>query len=333
MLNWNALLDKPFGPYLFYGEEQLSMDRVIEQVKTSFVDGTYEEFNLILLDGADLTQDRLFSAVERLPVFASKKVVLIKNFVETLKTFQDDYLTFFDTPHQDTLIIFLDYDNELNKSTKLYKMFKDKGRAWHFAPLKPQELRRFLENKLAAHSVTFTPSDISYLAQKTGYGSRNRDVRLYELDNELNKLIGASDGYLSRENIDQLYSTSADTNIFNFLDALALKKSRAVYKELANLHDLGEPLGRIFYMVARQYKHLLQYKIRSGRISDKQLMDELGVKAFEFKKIKTYGDRYTLNALQTIYQELLDYDHTVKTRSVVEGPLFEALIMSILQKS
>ncbi|WP_455257839.1 hypothetical protein [Peptoniphilus asaccharolyticus] len=61
------------GAYLFYGSEQLMMDRVLKDIIESQTSENFRNFNLQYIDGKNLEIGTLISAVETLPVFDLKK--------------------------------------------------------------------------------------------------------------------------------------------------------------------------------------------------------------------------------------------------------------------
>ncbi|EGY79589.1 hypothetical protein HMPREF9129_1297 [Peptoniphilus indolicus ATCC 29427] len=61
------------GAYLFYGSEQLMMDRMVNEIIESQTSENFRNFNLQYIDGKNLEVSTLISAVETLPVFDSKK--------------------------------------------------------------------------------------------------------------------------------------------------------------------------------------------------------------------------------------------------------------------
>ena len=66
--------------YLLYGEEDYLKKHYLEELKTTLVDETFAEFNLVLLEGRGLTPEMLSEAVESYPAFAERKLVVVNDF-------------------------------------------------------------------------------------------------------------------------------------------------------------------------------------------------------------------------------------------------------------
>lgn len=320
------------GAYLFYGKEQLLMDRAVNEIIEKYTTEDFRDFNVQTIDAKVYDNNIFVSAVETLPVFDSKKIVIIKNFVESLKNNQESIIEMLKQISEQTVLIFLDYENELLKTTKLYKYFSTKKTNIEFPKLNDTEFRKFLLNYIESKKLKISPVNLSYLAQKTGYNSRNINIVLYDVKNELDKIIVLCSNEITKELIDNAYVSNVDTNIFNFLEAVTTKNPQMALLELENLYQISEPIQKIFYMLSRQFKLMLTYSsLKSQQLPEAIIMSQLGIKSYEFSKIKANEKNFSYEKLLEIHRLLLEYDHTVKTKTVNERALFETLLIEIIK--
>ncbi|SUB75990.1 DNA polymerase III subunit delta [Peptoniphilus indolicus] len=318
------------GAYLFYGSEQLMMDRMVNEIIESQTSENFRNFNLQYIDGKNLEVSTLISAVETLPVFDSKKIVIVKNFNDFIKNIQDETIEIMQYMSEHSILIFLDYEDEVLKTTKFYKYFSKLKRNVEFPKLRENEFRKFLNEYISERGFKISPADVSYLAQKSGYNSKNLNVVLYDVKNEVDKILATAKDEVNRQMIDEVYISNIDTNIFNFLDAMMNKNISVILLELNNLYQVGEPIQKIFYMVARQFRLLLSYKnLKEQGYQDMKIMEKLKIKQYEFSKLKVASNKFEKDKLKEIYISLLEYDHTIKTRTVDERALFESLLVKI----
>ncbi|MBS5946726.1 MAG: DNA polymerase III subunit delta, partial [Peptoniphilus harei] len=172
--------------------------------------------------------------------------------------------------------------------------------------------------------------------KESGYTSKNEDVVLLDLNSEMDKIAAAAkSNIISESDIRNLITENIDTNIFAFLDAMMGRNSERALVEFHNLVKLGEEYPIIFYMIIRQVKNLLSYKILSQKnISQAEIMNKMGVSKFEFdKKIRVYERNFSKKFLIDFYDELIRADEFFKTSSVNEIIIFETLIIKYCQKS
>lgn len=320
------------GAYLFYGDEQLLMDRALSYIVNRYTSENFRNFNVQYIDGKNLEVDFLIAAIETLPIFDLKKIVIVKNFIESLKNTQDKILEMIKDMSESTILIFLDYENEILKTTKFYKYFSKNKTNIEFSKLGENDFRKFLNEYIQEKSLKITPANVSYLAQKSGYNSRNLNILLYDVKNELDKLAISCKQEITKEKIDEVYISSIDTNIFNFLEALSNRNISKTLFELENLNKIGEPIQKVFYMISRQFRLMMSYKtLEEQNFSDIKILDILGIKQYELSKIKISSNKFSKEKLKEIYNLLLEYDYSIKTKTVDERSLFETLLVEIIK--
>lgn len=103
------------GPlYLFTGPEQLLIRQAVELLKARLVDPAYADFNLTVLDGEEAAPESLFSALETLPFFQERKLIIVKDAPyfkgtqDKLSEAQRERLEgLLDQPSADTVLVFL----------------------------------------------------------------------------------------------------------------------------------------------------------------------------------------------------------------------------------
>lgn len=95
----------------------------------------------------------------------------------------------------------------------------------------------------------------------------------------------------------------------------------------------NEPITKIFYMVTRQIRLLLSYKLYSNKgYDDKQIQEKLGISSFEFKKIKSQSFNFEINQLERIMEYLLQMDLKLKSVSNDEKLEMEILLIKLCKK-
>ncbi len=91
--------------FLLIGEDEISKDRKIETIKKSLFKDRTEEFNLSVFYSKELTLARLKEAINRLPCFSAKRLIIIKDILHlspALKTYLVSYLK---SPYKHVIVI------------------------------------------------------------------------------------------------------------------------------------------------------------------------------------------------------------------------------------
>ncbi|MBP2024774.1 DNA polymerase III subunit delta [Peptoniphilus stercorisuis] len=317
------------GAYLFYGIEKLLIDNACDYIVKKYINNGMEIFNLTNFEGKDLDAKDIMSACETLPVMNEKRVIFVKDVAAFSENVSDEFYDFLDNLADYVIIIFLDTNDNLNKVKKFYKYFSKRKRNVEFTQLKGRDIYKFVEGYIARKNKKIYNVDLSYLISKSSYGSRNVDISLYDLKNEIDKIIALTKtDTITREIIDSSLTENTDTNIFMFLDAMCERDTEKALIEFRNLHSLNEPIQKILFMLTRQVRLLIIYKTLSfARYRESDIMSEMGVKKYEYSKIQRFSRNFKLEFLYDFYKMILEFDEKIKTSSGEDLILFEMLIV------
>lgn len=264
-----------------------------------------------------------------------KKVVLVRDVCDFLANYElkDSFYEFLDKLSDFVILIFWD-TGDLKKTTKFYKYFKNNKRDIEFAKLGPVDANRFVKSYFLRKGKKINDREAALFIKESGYTSKNEDLVLLDLISEMDKIAAAAkDKVITESDIRSLITENIDTNIFAFLDAMMQRNSERALVEFHNLVKLGEEYPVIFYMIIRQVKNLLSYKILSEKnISQAEMMNKMGLSKYEFeRKIRVYERNFSKKFLTDFYEELIKADEFFKTSSVDEIIIFETLIIKYCQ--
>ena len=312
------------------------MENAVGYLLNKYVKGS-EAFNYTKFKGSEVKPQDIISACETYPVMNDKKVVLVRDVCDFLANYElkDSFYEFLDKLSDFVILIFWD-TGDLKKTTKFYKYFKNNKRDIEFAKLGPVDANRFVKSYFLRKGKKINDREAALFIKESGYTSKNEDLVLLDLISEMDKIAAAAkDKVITESDIRSLITENIDTNIFAFLDAMMQRNSERALVEFHNIVKLGEQYPIIFYMIIRQVKNLLSYKILSEKnISQAEMMNKMGLSKFEFdKKIRVYERNFSKKFLTEFYDELIKADEFFKTSSVDEIIIFETLIIKYCKKS
>lgn len=322
------------GAYLFFGKEKYLMENAVGYLLNKYVKGS-EAFNYTKFKGSEVKPQDIISACETYPVMNDKKVVLVRDVCDFLALYElkDSFYEFLDKLSDFVILIFWD-TGDIKKTTKFYKYFKKNNRDIDFGKLSPVDANRFVKSYFLRKGKKINDREAALFIKESGYTSKNEDLVLLDLISEMDKIAAAAkSNHISESDIRSLITENIDTNIFAFLDAMMQRNSERALVEFHNLVKLGEEYPIIFYMIIRQVKNLLSYKILSEKnLSQAEMMNKMGVSKFEFeRKLRVYERNFSKKFLTDFYDELIKADEFFKTSSVDEIIIFETLIIKYCQ--
>ncbi|MDR7870198.1 MAG: DNA polymerase III subunit delta [Tissierellaceae bacterium] len=334
----NIKNDNITSSYLFVGDEEYMMNLTIDNLKNKYIEESFETLNFTKLEGKDTFLDDLINACETLPFMSSKKMVVLKDVSAFLDNgngdFEKNFYKYIDDLGDYLILIFLDNTSTIKKNTKIYRYFNKQNKAVEFTKLLNNDLISWANSILHKNNKKMSVSDINYFIDNSSYKSKNINVNLYDIENELVKVINYSKNQsITRDDIDKVLIKSIDTNIFELLNAINRNDSETAINVFNDMYQSNEPVPRIFHMITRQIRLLLGYKLyRNKGYDDRLIQDKLGIKDYEFKKIRTQSFNFEVSHLERIMEYLLQMDLKLKTVSNQDKLEMEILLVKLCKK-
>ena len=136
------------------------------------------------------------------------------------------------------------------------------------------------------------------------------------LEKELEKLFSYTLGKdeITAVDIDDICTTQITNKIFDMIEAVAAKRQKQALDYYYDLLALKEPPMRILYLLARQFKLLLEVKDLMGRGNDKaQIAKTAKLHPFVAGKYMQQCRTFSKAELRDIMEEAASTEEMVKT--------------------
>ena len=326
------------GGYFFYGDEDYLKFSYSKEVEKAVLDGSFDEFNHIVIYGDEYSAAALSDAISSLPLMAEKKLVevrgvdfnsLKKDMLADLESVLNDLASYEHT----ILLIRADekYFNvgRLPKSpSELYKIFSKYLCPVEFNFPQSARLKTWILKHFSSGNIEFDAALCDYLVEICGHS-------MWTLSNEIEKLCAyALENSLSsikKEHIDLVCPKTIEYDDFQLTNALLEGDRNLAFETLkrqkAN-HD--EPFA-ILSSVLRLYTEMLLVKKLSLLGLSKQQIS-LSTKIHEFKvgKYLARVERIAPIKLERAIELCRDADISSKSQSnVTSYTAVERLISSL----
>lgn len=310
--------------YLLYGDEAyLKQQYKHNLVKALNPDGDTMNFNHYEGKGVDVKQ--LIDLCETMPFFADRRVILLedtgffKNKSEELADYMKelpDYLC----------MVFV--ESEVDKRNRMYKAVKACGTIAEFARQDEKTLMRWAAGILGKAGKKITQRDMELLLTKTGTDMGN-------LRMELEKLICYTEGrdVVTAEDIEEICTIQTTNRIFDMVRAVTEKNQKRALDLYYDLLTLKEPPMRILFLLAKQYRQLLQVKqFAEAGLAQQEMASKLGVPSFAVRNIASCARAYTISELEQAIKDFVDAEESVKTGRLEDKLSVELLIIKYSSK-
>ena len=291
--------------YLLYGEESY-LKKQYKRRLTKAILPEDDTVNYAYYEGKGINPAELIDLAETMPFFADRRLIVVENsgFFKNATPELADYIK--EMPDT-ACLIFL--ENEVDKRGKMYKSVKDKGRIVELGRQDEKTLLYWIAGNVKKEGRQIKESAARYLLSKTGTDMEN-------LEKELEKLfsytLGCSE--ITVEDIDAICTTQISNKIFDMIEAVAAKNQRKALDYYYDLLALKEPPMRILYLLARQFRLLLEVKELMGRGNDKaQIAKTAKLHPFAAGKYMQQCKIFSKAELRSIMEEAANTEELVKT--------------------
>lgn len=300
-------------PYLWDG-----MKKILEQ---NVVGDVMPDFNFECLSFPGLDQRKLETALETMPVMAPRRIVILEHMPlerNQLKTFEATLgvlSTYLANPNPSVLLV-LGFEGEKPFLGKLVKQLSKCAYTVDVSRLSAIQLRGFIRKRLMKSNIHAEQRVIDWVGNYGGYLTKNSTKTLYDVANEVDKLIASTQGgTLQQEVAEEVLIESVQGDVFRLTDALSERNAPKALKAYDNLLHNSEDPFRLFYLIVRLFRNLISIRALSDRrIPDAEGQKRIGISPFEYGKLKRSCGRFEVEELIERFEALYQLELKMKTQ-------------------
>ena len=311
--------------HVFYGEDDFSIQEAVSDVKKGLGESSVLDSSATCLTGAKLRLDELQAAVQAMPFFGERRLVIVNGLLGRFEAKEKRYVARkpSKTPsgdaalHQmladvinnapDSTVVVL-VDGDVSKSNLLLRSLLPKADIRAFAPIKGQQLEIWTRK-----CVEKARGKIDEVALKTLIQLVGGD--LWVMHGEIEKLVLYTAGrVINSADVKKLVSLSREATIFTLVEAIIDRRLSTAQQSMRELLDTGSAPNYILVMLARQLRLMVRTKeLKNSGQSEKAVQDVLKLADYPFRKTLEQAARYSMVRLHDLYHRLLETDLSIKT--------------------
>ena len=310
--------------YLLYGEEAYLKKQYRDKLRNAMISPD-DNMNYAYYEGKGINVKEVIDLAETLPFFSDRRVIIMEN-TGFFKTSSEELAEYIKEIPETTAIIFV--EAEIDKRGKLYKAVQKKGRAVELGRQDEGTLLRWIAGSVKRENKQIAENTIRYFLGKIGTDMENIQKELeklfcYTLDKES----------ITIEDVEAICTTQITNQIFDMVNAVADKKQRQALDYYYDLITLKEPPMRILFLLARQFKLLLEVKeLDKQGMARKEIAEKTGINPFVVGKYQTQAKSFSTKELRTIIEDSVDTEEAVKTGKLTDSLGVEIFIMKYSAK-
>lgn len=315
--------------FLLYGEEDFLRTHYKKSLKTLLMPESMPDLNFYSFDGRDYSLSSVDEAIEALPVFDERKLLVFDNsllFKSDGRTgAKAEFKEYWEKRLEDipeyVYIIF--NETEIDKRSKLFKFISKNYISTEFSYLDEGKMVKWTQTLFKKLGKNISPDDCTYLISLCPDGMMSVKTEAEKL---CSYCLDKQD--ITKETIDLLVTPKLEDKVFDMVGAML---SNNPDKALALLRDLfalkTEPtqiLGAVMYNIEKiaSVKMLLS----SGKIKT-EIASILKIAPFQVNKFADLSSRFTEEELDGLIHTTATKDIELKTNSMDNNVLLEVFIM------
>lgn len=350
---WKSIKNNDIGRlYLFFGPEGYLIRNYCEQMEMALLADEFKMLNKVVLSGK-VSPSQIIDNCRTSPVFSDRRMIIVKDSgllkggkkaeestqlqkiqerkagrTASGKKGDDELAAFLQELPEHVCLIFV--ETEIDKRAKRYlDIFEKNGLIVEFDYKKPDDLAAWTIKRIKELGHDAAPLTAAMIVDYCEPG-------MDDVLNEIKKLCAfAGDRVLiTEEDVAKVCTRSVKSRVFDLTDAIAARKSRTAISILNDMEALREPMPKVMYMIARQFRQLLQTRLllRDGAGS-REVAAFFKVPPFIADKLIRQAKSFEMKSLEAAAAAGLELDLAVKTGRIGDRAAVELMITGISGKA
>jgi DNA polymerase-3 subunit delta len=312
--------------YYFHGDEPYLIERGVKRLMGLTVPTDSRDFNLDIFYGKECKGDEIATAAQTLPMFAERRVVLVRRSSELPAPALDKLTEYVADPSPSTCLIF--EGEKIDQRKKFFLEIKKQGHLVEFKRLYENQLAPFIREEAAAYGKKVEPAALEMLVYLVGNN-------LQELAAEMEKVatfIGSRD-MVKVADIRAIVSDTKVDTVFELANALGEKETGKALRSLNTILRDGEAPLMILAMVTRHFRQLWRVKeLCEKKVPTQEISRSTGINPYFIKGIVEQAGNYRLSEFRGIFERFFETDLALKTSGGKPANLMECLVLDICGK-
>lgn len=324
----NKMLDERHFPplLLLHGEEGFLLERAQHRVRDLAIPPECRDFNFHVFQGREVKGDSILDAARTLPVFNSRRLVLVKDIQHSPAAELETLLGYLQDPSPETILLLT--ADKIDARRKFFQEFKKRGEIVEFKRPYDNQIPAFVREQARSAGFALTEEAMALFCRRVGNN-------LQEIHGELSKLFS----YLGEKKLADVSDVGAvvsDTrveNVFELTNALGDRKAGEALRVLERLLGEGDAPLVILTMMVRHFRNLWKISELLGRREGKgEIAKRVGVNPYFIEALIGQARRFTPEQYQRIFEKFLSVDLALKSSGAHPSALLEELVLEISRK-
>lgn len=311
------------GLVLLHGPESFFIEEGVRSIVDACVLPENRDFNLTRFQGRDFRPIEVIEQARTFPVFAERRLVLIKNLHEASAEQIDGLTAYVEDPVAETVLLLT--AEKIDARRKIYQLLKKSGAVIEFKKIYDNQLPAFVRDLARSMRITLTSGALQLFCKRVG-------TNLAEVQGELQKLAGylGERDLADEQDVAAIVSDTRVESIFDLTDALGQGDRSTALTLLDRLLGDGQAPLMVLSMMTRHFRQM--WKIReltAQKVAQGELPKRVGVSPYFLKGLMQQSGRFDDRHYRRVFELFLATDLALKSSGSEPKMHLEKLVFEI----
>jgi DNA polymerase-3 subunit delta len=311
------------GLILLYGPESYFIEEGLKLIRDAVVDAGSRDFNLTQYQGRDIKPGEVVEQARTFPVFAERRLVIIKNVQEASADQLEGLLAYLEDPVPETVLLLT--AEKIDARRKFYQILKKSGKAIEFKKIYENQLPSFVREQAKSLNVTLTGEGLKLFCKRVG-------TNLVEVQGELEKLAGylGERDIADEKDVAAIVSDTRIESIFDLTDAIGEGDISSALHLMDRLLAEGQAPLMVLAMMTRHFRQM--WKVRelvAQNVPQSEFPKRVGVSPYFLKGLMQQARRFDNHQYRLVFNQLLATDLALKSSGSEPRMHLEKLVHDI----
>lgn len=334
---------------LLFGPEQFHVEWATDKLIEKYINPVTRELDVTVFNEKPSVEE-IINACETLTMFSERRLVVVSKSgyfkgkeIETKEATSEDSPDFNEKSNKtgsetdllceylahippSTILVFKEED--VNKKLKPYKAIKRLGKDYDFDTLKREDIKVFIRNRVKKNSKEIRGEIVNLIYDLSGYGHKNSEYTLYNLENDLMKIIAHSENVeITSLDVTSTLEGDLDTFVFSLVEAMGSGKKGEALNLYSNIISGGGKFFVILGLLISQYELMFDVKelLDKGKTLP-SIETVLKVNGYRLKKAMPTIQKYSAGELGLLLKKLFAMERNIKSGLIEENLAMEIFI-------
>lgn len=309
--------------YYFHGDEPYLMARAVKRLQDLVVSPDFRDFNLDVFYGNECKGDEIAAAAQTLPMFADRRLVLVKRAGDLSAAALEVLTACVADPSPGTCLVLV--GEKIDQRKKFFQEIKKRGELVECKRPYENQLAPFIREEARGLGKRIEPAAAEMLVYLAGNN-------LSELVAQLEKVatfVGARDT-VTVADVREVVSDTKVESVFDLANALGERDLAKALRSLSTILRDGEAPLMLLAMIARHFRQLWRVReLAARKVPSQDIARVTGINPYFLKGVTDQARKFTVADLVAVFEALYAADLALKGGGGKPSLTMERLVMDI----